>query len=54
VPTTICAAMLWPGTPQWYPNVPFVAKVCRNDALCPSAPESNAPVSEVTVCEVES
>jgi hypothetical protein len=42
--------MLWPGTPQWYANVPSVEKVCRNESPCPSDPESNAAVFEVTVC----
>ena len=43
-------AMLCPGTPQWYPNVPSVKKACRNDSPCSSDPESKAAVFEVTVC----
>jgi hypothetical protein len=42
--------MPW-GNEQWYENVPSVANVWRKDWPCVSAPESNAPVSEVAVCE---
>ena len=41
--------MLWCGR-QTYGNVPAASKVCKNSAPGISVPESNAPVSDVTVC----
>ena len=51
--TTTSAFMAW-GKEQWYANVPSVANAWRKDWPCVSAPESKAPVPEVTVCEAAS
>jgi hypothetical protein len=52
--TVTVPAIPRPWIAQWYGYVPESANVKRNTAPVTRVPESNAPVSEVAVCETGS